>query len=317
MIATGLAGGADRRADARAARRGVDPHTTSPAIAGESRTNLAVIDPTSGEQTEINERGPEVTRGGGRALHRAAPLPGPAARSICVLAGSLPPGRRARALRRADRRELRERAASSSSSTPRASRCAPGCGRGPSVVAPNVREAEEPVGHEFERRRRPRARPRRAARAGRRARRSSPARRAASRSSASDARAPLLRGRDRAARAGRGGRLRRRFLAGYVAARYDGPPAEECLAYGVACGAESTQHFGAGSVDPDQVERILRRVEVRELEVPREVGEPTPRSRVNRSLHGAALRFRLRKAANSRIFGPAAAGFFRPRARIA
>ena len=29
-------------------------------IAGESRTNLAVVDPTSGEQSEINERGPEV-----------------------------------------------------------------------------------------------------------------------------------------------------------------------------------------------------------------------------------------------------------------
>jgi hypothetical protein len=30
-------------------------------IAGDSRTNLAVVDPTSGEQTEINERGPDVT----------------------------------------------------------------------------------------------------------------------------------------------------------------------------------------------------------------------------------------------------------------
>ena len=36
------------------------------------------------------------------------------------------------------------------------------------------------------------------------------------------------------------------FLAGYVAARYTGSPAEECLRFGVACGAESTQHFGAG-----------------------------------------------------------------------
>ena len=62
------------------------------------------------------------------------------------------------------------------------------------------------------------------------------------------------------------------FLAGYVAGRYDGRLPSECLAYGVACGAESTQHFGAGTVDPERVERILGDVEVRELEVPAEVG---------------------------------------------
>ena len=62
------------------------------------------------------------------------------------------------------------------------------------------------------------------------------------------------------------------FLAGYVAARYDGATARECLTYGVACGAESTQHFGAGSLDPSEVERLLPRVEVRELDVPAGVG---------------------------------------------
>jgi fructose-1-phosphate kinase PfkB-like protein len=61
------------------------------------------------------------------------------------------------------------------------------------------------------------------------------------------------------------------FLAGYVAARYEGASPRECLAHGVACGAESTQHFGAGSLDPDAVERLLPRVEVRELEVPASV----------------------------------------------
>jgi 1-phosphofructokinase/tagatose 6-phosphate kinase len=58
------------------------------------------------------------------------------------------------------------------------------------------------------------------------------------------------------------------FLAGYVAARYDGGSPRECLAYGVACGAESTQHFGAGTLDRDEVERLLPRVEVRDLEIP-------------------------------------------------
>jgi 1-phosphofructokinase/tagatose 6-phosphate kinase len=61
------------------------------------------------------------------------------------------------------------------------------------------------------------------------------------------------------------------FVAGYVAARYDGRPPGDCLAYGVACGAESTQHFGAGTVDRGQVERLLDRVEVHALEVPAEV----------------------------------------------
>jgi hypothetical protein len=36
----------------------------------------------------------------------------------------------------------------------------------------------------------------------------------------------------------------------------------------VACGAVSTQHFGAGTLDPREVERLLPRVEVRELDVP-------------------------------------------------
>jgi 1-phosphofructokinase/tagatose 6-phosphate kinase len=55
------------------------------------------------------------------------------------------------------------------------------------------------------------------------------------------------------------------FLAGYVAARYTGREAPECLAYGVACGAESTQHLGAGVVDPALVDRLLGEVEVTRL----------------------------------------------------
>src|SRR5690606_37462254 len=54
------------------------------------------------------------------------------------------------------------------------------------------------------------------------------------------------------------------FLAGYVAARYEGASPRDCLAFGVACGAESTQHFGAGTLDRREAERLLNRVEVRE-----------------------------------------------------
>src|SRR5215216_7698562 len=59
VIATGLAGGATgSRILERLAEESILNDFTR--IEGESRTNLAVIDPTSGEQTEINERGPEV-----------------------------------------------------------------------------------------------------------------------------------------------------------------------------------------------------------------------------------------------------------------
>ena len=60
-------------------------------IRDESRTNLAVIDPTSGEQTEINERGPsisaeEVDRFIEKLLYLAQGA------GFCVMAGSVPPG---------------------------------------------------------------------------------------------------------------------------------------------------------------------------------------------------------------------------------
>ena len=61
------------------------------------------------------------------------------------------------------------------------------------------------------------------------------------------------------------------FLAGFVAARYNGRPTTECLAYGVACGAESTQHLGAGLIDPDRVARLLDEIEVQRPELPAEV----------------------------------------------
>src|SRR5207253_1175842 len=60
------------------------------------------------------------------------------------------------------------------------------------------------------------------------------------------------------------------FLAGFVAARYGGSGAQDCLAFAVACGAESTQHLGAGLVDPDRVDRLRAAIEVERL------GHPAP-----------------------------------------
>jgi fructose-1-phosphate kinase PfkB-like protein len=61
------------------------------------------------------------------------------------------------------------------------------------------------------------------------------------------------------------------FLAGFVAARYTGSPAQDCLRFGVACGAESTQRLGAGLIEPREVERLLGEIEVERLESPAEV----------------------------------------------
>jgi 1-phosphofructokinase/tagatose 6-phosphate kinase len=57
------------------------------------------------------------------------------------------------------------------------------------------------------------------------------------------------------------------FLAGYLAYRYVGKEPVEALRYAVACGAESTQHFGAGVVDPGRIGRLLEEVEVERLDV--------------------------------------------------
>ena len=58
------------------------------------------------------------------------------------------------------------------------------------------------------------------------------------------------------------------FLAGFVAARYAGRDDLDSLRFAVACGAESTQHFGAGQVEQREVERLLPEVRLEELGAP-------------------------------------------------
>jgi len=62
------------------------------------------------------------------------------------------------------------------------------------------------------------------------------------------------------------------FLAGYIAARYGGRSAVDCLRYGVACGAESTQHFGAGVLDRGRVDRLFAEVDAERMGVGAEIG---------------------------------------------
>ena len=43
---------------------------------------------------------------------------------------------------------------------------------------------------------------------------------------------------------------------------------EGCLRFAVACGAESTQHFGAGVLDAREVERLVPEVRLETLDAP-------------------------------------------------
>jgi 1-phosphofructokinase family hexose kinase len=266
VIATGLAGGATgSRILERLAEEAILNDFTR--IEGESRTNLAVIDPTSGEQTEINERGPEVSpeevdRFVEKLLYLAQGT------TVCVLAGSIPPGVDPGVYGRLVS-ELRALGVVSVLDTDGEPMRA-GLRAEPAVVAPNVGEAEEAVGHEF----------------------NDPDDFALGLGGLLEmgaGEAIITSATGCVAIVGEGAERRRyeariepletvaavgsgdAFLAGYVAARYEGRSARECLAYGVGCGAQSTQHFGAGSLDRQEVERLLPRVEVQELDVPAEV----------------------------------------------
>jgi 1-phosphofructokinase family hexose kinase len=265
VIATGLAGGATgTRILERLAEESILNDFTR--IEGESRTNLAVVDPTSGEQTEINERGPEVRPEEiDRFIEKLLYLAQGA--RLCVLAGSVPPGIDPSVYARLieELRRLEVPAILDTDGEPMRL----GLRAEPAVVAPNVDEAEEAVGHEFND-------PDDFAlglqgllEMG--AREAVITREAGCIAIAGGERGPCryevsVEPLEPVSTVGSGDC----FLAGYVAAAYDGAAASECLAYGVACGAESTQHFGAGNLDPEAIDRLRPRVQVSvdELEAP-------------------------------------------------
>jgi 1-phosphofructokinase family hexose kinase len=221
-------------------------------IGDESRTSTAVVDPTSMQQTEINEYGPSVADSELELLMEKLAYLSKGA-DIVVFAGSLPrdvpvdfyavmageigrpdlpivvdvPGPAMRAALAAE----------------------------PWLVSPNAREAEEVVGAE--------------ALCG------------------LGARSSLVHDESgcvaRLAQADGDGRrtLRARidvrtdvvssvgsgdaFLAGYLAGTYDGAGEEEAVRRGVASGAASTQLLGAGVVDRADVDALAREVTVEEV----------------------------------------------------
>ncbi|HET9119706.1 MAG TPA: 1-phosphofructokinase family hexose kinase, partial [Solirubrobacterales bacterium] len=145
VIATGLAGGpTGARLMERLAEESILTDFTW--IGGESRTNLAVIDPTSGEQTEINERGPDVTA---QELERFLEKLLYLARGarMCAIAGSLPPSvppafsaRIVEELKAIGVETIVDTEGEPLIASLRAE---------PAAVTPNLREAEGAVGHEF------------------------------------------------------------------------------------------------------------------------------------------------------------------------
>jgi 1-phosphofructokinase family hexose kinase len=228
-------------------------------IACESRTSTAIIDPASGEQTEVNERGPSVTDDE-LELFVEKLLYAVRGASLCVFAGSLPHGAEPTLYARlvAEVRRLGVDTVLDAEGEP----LRLGTRAEPSAVTPNEVEAEELVGNEFADDDDRVAAVRQIAELGAREAvmtlasgcialvGEEPARRVY--------RVRLDQLEEPVSTVGSGDA----FLAGFAAARYAGEDAEECLRFAVACGAESTRRFGAGVLDPRGVERLLPEVEV-------------------------------------------------------
>jgi 1-phosphofructokinase/tagatose 6-phosphate kinase len=262
VIATGLAGGptGTRIVEALTDESILNDFVR---IREESRTNTAVLDPTTGLHTEINERGPAVSSQE-LELFRDKLLYLAKGASICVFAGSLPRGVDPEVYGRLirDVRKLGVVTMIDTDGEPlrHAVRAEP------AVVSPNELEAEELVGHEFnDIQDRARAVVEMTRLGAREAIMTVPdgcfAR--VVEDGAATLHRVMIEEQEARSTIGSGDA----FLAGYVAARYQGRSGVECLRFGVACGAESTQHFGAGVIEPGKVERLLVEVKAERLEI--------------------------------------------------
>ncbi len=232
-------------------------------ISAESRTTTAVVDPTNGLQTEINEYGPEVTPADIETLmEKVRYLAG--AVSTVVFAGSLP--RRmdtsfyCDVVRMMSRQKVRTVVDSEGEPLRRA------LSGEPWLVSPNQREAEVLVGQDFNT--------------------DDDYQHGLERIAAMGARSVVItlssgcyallregsRGRPRLYRAwiprieaissvGSGDA----FLAGLLAAVERERPHEECLRSALACGAANTQMVGAGVFDVRDLPRYASMVEVQEI----------------------------------------------------
>jgi 1-phosphofructokinase/tagatose 6-phosphate kinase len=238
-------------------------------IRDDSRTNTSVLDPTNGEQTEINQHGPQVTPREVELFHDKLLYLARGA-ALVVIAGSLPRGVEsdlyAVLIRELHKLNVLTVVDTDGDALRHAVRAEPG------VVSPNVLEAEELVGHEFNDDRERTAAVQEIVALGPREAIMTVDDGCFAQVLNVDGVPALQRvfiePREPVAAIGSGDAL----LAGYVAARYTGASPEECLRFGVACGAESTRHLGAGVIDPREVERLTAEVVVQAVEAPAPVG---------------------------------------------
>jgi 1-phosphofructokinase/tagatose 6-phosphate kinase len=237
-------------------------------IREESRTNTAVYDPTNGQQTEINERGPAVTSKE-IELFRDKLLYLARGADIVVMAGSLPRGvdadfyaRLVRDLKRMNVLTVVDTDGEPLRQAVRAE---------PDVISPNVLEAEELVGHEFNDEEDRAIAVREMIQLGaREALMTMPDGCIASILEPNGDRTlerVWIEPREAVAAVGSGDA----FLAGYVASRYQRQPAEQALRFAVACGAESTKRLGAGLIEPRELDRLVAETAVERLITPVEV----------------------------------------------
>ena len=266
VIATGIAGGATaiRIIEALNDEAILNAFVR---IREESRTNTAVLDPTTGVHTEINERGPSVSAHEFDLFEEKLLYLARGA-SVCVFAGSLPrgvePDAYAGLIRRVRKLGVMTIIDTDGDPLRLAVRAEP------DVVSPNELEAEELVGHEF----------------------NDDDDRAGAvveicRQGAQEAIMTMPDGCYAYLREDGTSVLYRAtieplearspigsgdaFLAGFVASRYAGRELLDCLRHGVACGAESTQHIGAGIVEPGKVDRLVEAVAVERVDLPANV----------------------------------------------
>jgi 1-phosphofructokinase family hexose kinase len=232
-------------------------------IREESRTNTSVLDPTNGQQTEINERGPSVSEREVE-LFRDKLLYLARGAAIVVFAGSLPPGVEpdiyASLIGELEGMDVTTVIDTDGEPLRQAVRAEP------DVVSPNMLEAEELVGHEFSGETERSLVVREIAALG--------AREAIMTLPDGCFAQVLVDGQPRLKRA----RIEPRepiaksgsgdaFLAGYLAARYEGRAPDQCLRFGVACGAESTGRLGAALIDPREARRLMGDVELSVVEL--------------------------------------------------